>query len=186
MFGEKGELLADEQIDEIIENERFMMTKHIYHQGPLEDSLPILNGVLEQLMANDGEGLDELFDQLMYENSEDSEFFDRFPEGFLFRYDDASPEYATVAEYLEIGQFTDIVELGNGYYIIRRIPLNYDILPFEPEPSEFGEPVTLRTTAAQSIFDYVFEGWRESLELSFTPEYESINLAEIFTWRQQQ
>ena len=188
MFGKDLELLTDEQIDEFVNQEGFMLTKHIFRFVPThprsgsDDPKGFLEDILVQLDEYDGDDFDAFFDELMYEHSEDTGMFEQYPDGFLFLYDEMFEGYSRATDELEIGEYSDIVTADYGYYIIYRIPVTYDIIPEGHQWDLMQPDKTLREAVAQSMFDYTFDIWRESLPLTFTPEFESIELDEIFIW----
>ena len=79
---------------------------------------------------------------------------------------------------MEIGDFSGIVESIHGYHIIYRLPVNYDVVPISF--SMQGDYRTLRTVIAQGLFDSILAQWLDNLEISYTSEYESMDLALIF------
>jgi len=115
----------------------------------------------------------------MEEHSEDHGGMMSFPDGYLFQHEDMVPEFSDACADLEEGELSGIVETVYGYHVLLRIPIDFDAVPIAV--ANQGVSRTLRQLAAVGDFEGVREKWRESLNLEFSPEFNSIDLAKIFT-----
>ncbi|MCL2427084.1 MAG: hypothetical protein FWD05_12210 [Oscillospiraceae bacterium] len=180
LYGMEAELFPDESTTMFAEREGFMMAKHILR---LRDevgegtALGESEAILEQLNAYDGDDIIAYFDALMHIHSEDTGIFN-YPHGYLFQFPDMVVPFSQASAGLQVGQFSDIVVTDFGYHIILRIPINYDIIPIGQE--NLGQLFTLRQLAASEDLNSVLQGWRDELIIEFTPEFESIYIADIF------
>ena len=187
LYGDDAVDFPDEKISGFAEEHGFMMAMHILRlktedesADPLAEAEEILDELNKKLGSDDFE---EFFKELMNEKSEDYGGLMSYPTGYLFVKEDMVPEFSAATAALEIGQISDIVETTYGYHIILRLPIDYDIIP--SGLSREGITRTLRQVAAVGDFNNVQREWFEALNITFTPEYESINLAEIFNWQEE-
>jgi len=81
---------------------------------------------------------------------------------------------------IDINELSGIVETVNGYHIILRLPINFDLVPISAAMD--GDNRTLRHFAAFQLFEPVLLEWRGSLPILFTDEFESIDFATLFAW----
>ena len=183
-YGEDGELLSDEAAAEIVENEGYLMAKHILILRDEEDeenaALSEAEFILAQLESYIGSEFDWVFDEMMYSFSEDAGGMMSYPEGYLFQYGDMVNEFYEACVALEVGEISGIVETNYGYHIIYRLPINYDIIPYSN--AMYGDYRTLRVYAAAIHFDEVLFEWRDSLPVVQSAEYESIDIATLFAF----
>ena len=178
-FGEEGELMSDEDLEDYIRAEGYMMAKHILRMKTDDGENTALSeaeDILNSLENYDGDDFNEYFTEMMFTHSEDNLY--TFPNGYLFVFNDMVMSFSAACSALEPGELSGIVESEYGYHIIYRIPIDYNEIPL----SNFaqGNYSSLRRTAALSIFDSVMYGWLGGIELERTPELESIDLAAIF------
>lgn len=182
IFGKELELMTDKDVAEFIADDGFIMAKHIYlvkpEYGGGEDALEKIENILAELNAYRGEDFDAYFDELMNKYSEDTERLDNFPHGFLFQYGDLTQYFYEAASSLEINGLSGIVEGDEGYHIIYRIPLNYDVIPVANFLAE--DYRTLRMLVAYEKFGLLLNDWAETLDPEFTAELESIDISEMF------
>ena len=184
LYGLDGASFPDGDAAFIAERDGYMMAQHILRlltedddDTPLKES----EDILKQLNDYTGDDLISFFSDLMYSNSEDSGSF-AFPHGYLFQHWDMVPQFSDACEALEIGQYSGIVETSYGYHIILRLPINYDVVPISL--SNTGQDRTLRQIAVIENFEsVVIQGWRDELTVEYTPEYMSIDMSALFTWR---
>ena len=183
LYGEDFSDFPDERIEEYAEEEGYMMALHILRlkaededdETPLEE----IEEILTQLKARVGSAdFAEYFKELMEEHSEDHGGLISFPDGYLFQHGDMVEPFSNAAAELEEGALSDVVETVFGYHIIYKLSLDFDAVPiaFANDPI----PRTLRQLAALDDFEDIRQQWRDALNIEFTPEYNSIDLAVIF------
>ena len=186
VYGEQGSSFPDEGVTKYVADSdiEIMMAMQILRlkSDDEDDNTPRKEAedILSSLNASIGaDNFTEIFKAQMLEHSEDRDVITRFPDGFLFTNESMVPEFSEAAAALEIGEMSGIVETDYGYYIILRIPLDYDAHLLTTDGSSSG---TLRQIAASDDFDSTLAGWFDSLSksLEFTPEFDTIDLAEIF------
>ena len=184
LFGEDADLLPDEDVESFAEENGFMMAMHILiklEDGDFDDPLGEAENILAELNAQAGtDDFAEFFHELMHEVSEDLGGLMSYPDGYLFVHKDMVLEFSDTTAGLEIGELSGIVETSYGYHIILRIPLDYEAVPFELYRE--GIYRSLRQLAALDSIYSMLDSWRDSLDVSFSPEYNSIDLASIFKW----
>ncbi|MCL2462874.1 MAG: peptidylprolyl isomerase [Defluviitaleaceae bacterium] len=181
MYGEFGEKLPDEEVALLTANDEYAVAKHIMRLRDETDAAAPINAleiVLRQLRNYDGDDFGAFFNELMYEHSEDAGGLYDFPDGYLFRPGDMEPSFDEATRSLEIGEFSGIVESGDGYHIIYRLPVNYDIVPIVYY--RVNETDSLRALTAIGLLDEAMLGWKGTLSPVFTSEFESIDLSAIF------
>lgn|GEM_PF-721772 len=178
-YGEACELLSDEDVEEYIKDEGYMMAKHILRRKPDEGddtALKEIEDILSSLENYNGNDVGEYFDELMREHTEDN--LSMFPNGYLFVYSDMVSSFSEACSKLDAGQFSGIVESEFGYHIIYRLPIDYNEVPLSN--SSQGDYSSLRRIAAMGLFDSVMSGWADSLDVVSTAELDALDLSEIF------
>ena len=191
IYGENGELLADEEVALYTVHDGYLMAKHILRMKTDEEEDPALadaEEILERLESYDGDDFASFFDELMWELSEDSGALELFPNGYLFQYGDMVPEFYDACGALEIGAFSSIVETTYGYHIIYRLPIDFDDIPiyyfqqlmYGEISQEECESMKLRNIAALGMFDTELYGWMDDLVIEYTSAYESMDFSKIF------
>ena len=185
LYGDGGDLLDEEKIVEYAEDNEFMMAKHILIASEDNDSaLEETEDILEQLRGKiNDKDFSDFFDSMMEEFSEDPGKASS-PEGYLFQFNDMVPEFSEASVELEIGELSEIVKTDYGYHIILRIPVNFDSVPISAAFT--GDSRTLRQRATIDDFEKLMFEWHEELNPEFTREHESIDIATIFKWQEDQ
>jgi len=182
LFGQNAEFLSDEKVAEFTAGHGYLMAKHILRvktEDGDDTSRIEIEDILRQLGDYSGDDFESFFDELMFEHSEDPGALAMFPDGYLFQAGDMEDLFFEATLALEIGALSDIVETDFGYHIILRLPLNFDIVPIRS--LVMGDENTLRLVTAMSMFDAFLSEWRESISPVLTPEFESIDLAALFS-----
>jgi len=184
LYGDDGAGFPDEGVAEYALQNNYMQAKHILINREEDDEGSALSEI-EEIHKKLTERLDDedffdFFDALMREHSEDSGSLISFPDGYLFQPHDMVPSFSMACAELEVGQISDIVESDYGYHIILRLPIDYDAVPIGIASTGYDR--TLRQIAVIEDFELVLQGWQDSLNPEFTPEYLSIDLAAIFLW----
>ncbi len=188
LYGSSGEKLTEQQVQDFAEEYGFMTAKHILIQTtdaegePLDDAakaekLEQAEAIYAQLEGKSGEELEEAFDALMQENSEDTGLA-AFPDGYCFSSGEMVEAFETAAAALEPGQMSEIVESPFGYHIILREPLRAEdrVMRFDSA----GTPYTIRAVAAANLYDSQQMGWAENAETSWAPGFEDLDINDIF------
>jgi len=183
LYGEDAVLFPDESVEEYASENEYMMAMHILHLKDEDDEDKPLSEAEETLkLLNDYTGsanaFPDFFKELMNERSEDQGGLTSFPDGYLFQPSDMVEPFSEASAELEVGGLSDIVETVYGYHIILRLPLDYDATPISV--ANEGMSHSLRQLAALDDFHSIQEEWREALNIEFTPEYNSIDIAKIF------
>ena len=174
-------MVSDEECAEFAEDAEFLMAKHIllrYSEDGSDTALYDIEELLWQIITYNGSDFDAFFDELMLEYSDDQGGLMQYPHGYLFQEGDMVDSFYEACLSMQIGAFSGIVESMYGYHIIYRVPINYDVIPISF--SGQGDYGTLRAYVAQSLFDSVLSQWLDNLEISYTAEYESMDLAAVF------
>jgi len=181
LYGDEASAFPDESVAVHAAEGGFMMAMHILRlkiegdDTPFEESEEIL---AELDKHRDSDDLQDVFFALMNEHSEDYGGLSSSPNGYLFQFTDMVEPFSIATAALEVGQMSGIVETVYGYHIILRIPIDYDAIP--SSFSREGIMRTLRQAAALVDFDSLMQDWLAALNVEFTSEYRSIDLAEIF------
>ena len=181
IYGESAENLSDEEAALLTDGEGYAVAKHIMRKKDgTGDATPMreLEIVLRQLRNYDGDDFGAFFDELMYGHSEDEGGLFDFPDGYLFRPGDMEPAFDEACRALEIGEISGIVETGEGYHILYRLPVNYDIVPIVYY--RLDETDSLRVLAAMGLFEATLLGWKGDLSPTFTSDFESLDVSAIF------
>lgn len=132
--------MTEEDLDQFISDYGVYGAKHIllstrratedgsgYESFSDEEKAQVLKKAqeLRQQLSDAGDS-EELFDQLMNENSEDTRKEDgtlAYPDGYTLAYaGQMVPEFEQGALALEVGEISDPIETDYGYHIILRIP----------------------------------------------------------------
>jgi len=182
LYGQDAEFLSDEEAAEFTADHGYLMVKHILLMRTEDDTdTPriVLEDILNQLDNYDGDDFEGFFDELMFDNTEDSDGLSIFPDGYLFQFGDMEAPFYEAAAALEIGEISGIVESEHGYHIVLRIPINFDAVPISL--LSVGDFTSLRLLVAFDMFDATLSEWRENLSPIFTAEFESIDIAAIFS-----
>jgi len=182
LYGEDAGSFPDEKVSDFVVRNEYMMAKHILRLKTEDDEKPLKEAeeILKQLKkhVNDDDFL-EYFDELMQEKSEDPGS-EALPQGYLFQPHEMVVAFSEAAASLEFGELSGIVETEYGYHIILRLPVDYDDTPYSLASA--GQNNSLRQLAAIEDFDSILQGWRDELNIEFTAEYRTINVADIFAW----
>jgi hypothetical protein len=200
-YGEEGEKLSQQELDDYTALDGYLMAKHILRLKPdhEEHDLNVPEGeecplcaadtaialgeseaILEQLEGYEGDDFDKFFDELMIEWSEDGGVA-VYPDGYLFVEGDMMDEFYAATVALEIGAFSGIVETAYGFHIVHRIPINYDESPYGNAWQ--GDYSPLRYLVAMAMFDVAMGEWLEAIGSEFTPAYESLDMSSAFKIR---
>ena len=174
--------ITDEEIADLTANDGYIMIKHIYlnkHEyGGFQDASQLIEDILERVKTYNGEDFETFFDELIKMYSDDIQANELLSHGYLFRYGDVSQYFFEAAASLEINEFSGIIDSGEGYHIMYRIPINYDAIPFSFIAQ--NDHRSLRSLVAHSRFNVLHEEWFNMLKPEFTDEFYSIDIRELF------
>ena len=119
----------------------------------------------------------ELFDELMFEYSEDSGLA-IFPEGYTFTYDEMYDSFEEAAFALEEYEISDIVESEAGYHIIMRVPTHRDsVVNLDYETYTY---YTVLAYAATEVYSQKLRGWMDDCEVVWAEGFENLTAEQIF------
>ena len=177
-------LISDEFAADYVERNGYMMAMHILRMKDGDDddsSLQEIEAILAELNEHiDDDDFESIFQELMFEHSEDSGGVMSFPDGYLFLPHEMVTPFSEACYELEYGELSGIVESEFGYHIILRLPVDYDFVPFSLESAD--RHITIRQLAGFEDFETRMQEWRNSMDIEFTPEYHAIDIATIFAW----
>ena len=185
LYGPEFASVSDEFAADYVERNGYMMAMHILRMKDGDDdddtSLQEIEAVLAELNEHtDDDDFESIFQELMFVHSEDFGGVMSFPDGYLFLSHEMVTSFSEASSELEYGELSGIVESEFGYHIILRLPVDYDFVPYSLESA--GRNITLRQLAGFEDFEARLQEWRNSMDIEFTPEYNSIDIATIFAW----
>ena len=123
--------------------------------------------LLAQLKAvQDPAQLEETFDTLMKENSEDTGL-ETNPDGYAFTAGQMVSQFEDATRALEFGQVSDIVESDYGFHIILRL-----------DPAQAA---CLRSQWAQQELDKLVDQWVDEAEIEETEAFTNLDIEEFYT-----
>lgn len=188
LYGGAGEKLTEQEVLDFAEENGFMTAKHILIRTTDDEGEPLdeaakaeKRAVAEELYAGlkdkSGAELEEAFDALMQEKSEDTGLA-AFPDGYCFTSGEMLEAFETATAALEPGQMSWIVESDFGYHIILRLPLTPEdrVMKFDSD----GTPYTIRAMAAVNLYEARRLGWIENADVSWAPGFEDLEIKEMF------
>ena len=191
MYGENGANVSDEDCAEKTAEDGYIMAKHIliltsdeegneFSEDEKAAALARTENLLEILESCKEEDIYDKFDELMLNNSED-EGLSAYPDGYLFQEGDMEDGFYNAAAALKEGEFSGITETSNGYHIILRIPVNYDVVPiaYSAYASMGYGNLTLRYITADSMFQANINSWTERVEVTDTDGLDSLDIAAL-------
>lgn len=183
-FGEMGASLPDADALAYAGDAGYMHAKHILIRtiddggSPLSDeeieaARAKAEELLDRLKGLSGEELEEKFDALMKENSEDPGLVTA-PGGYYFMPGNFVQPFEDAVNALADGElYPEPVESVHGYHIILRLPLDIDA-------AMDYTGYTLRYIAASALFSNMSEEWFSSAEVEYTDKFASLDFNELF------
>ena len=183
-FGVMGEALPDEDVRSYANDAEYMHAKHILLSTlddagePVSDEekeavLAKAQEILSQLKGLSGAQLEEKFDALMLENSEDGGL-SYYPDGYYFLPGDMVQPFEDSVRSLAEGHLSpEPVESNFGYHIILRLPLDFDA-------GIDYSGYSLRYIAASALFDNMSREWFDTAEVEYTEAFTALDFNELF------
>ncbi len=189
MYGQDGADYSDKDTLAYAEDQGVLACKHILlmtvdastgenlDEEQIEEKKAKADELYEQLkeVQEDPEELEELFDQLMNENSEDTGLAAN-PDGYQFVPGVMVPIFETTTQDLEEYGLSEPVESDYGYHIILRLPVD----PDGSFTGSGGSGAPLRTTAAQEAFFADLQAVTDKADVVWEDGFEQVDIAEIF------
>lgn len=186
LYGENGDKLTEEEIADYGNDSGYLRVKHILFKTVDDESNALSDDeiaakkqlaeeTLEQLRAAGSSGeLEELFDQLMNENSEDNGLA-AYPDGYCFTGGDMVAEFMTASAALGEYELSEIVTSEFGYHIILRLPLRDVDVPINDGVN------SLRYLAATDMFNANVESWAAESSIVWADEFKDLVPSVIFS-----
>ena len=183
LFGENGETMTNEDVEDFIESNGYLYAKHILYlttdeagealdENAKAEKLAAAEAAVAQLKGLSGDALIEKFDEIMMAESEDSGLAS-YPDGYYFLPGEMVSEFEEGTKALEYNTVSDIIESAYGYHIILRLPIS-------PE-SEYSEGYNFRYLAASYAYDTMMGEAFEKAEIVYSDDFASLSLGDIFT-----
>lgn len=194
LYGENGEKLSEEKLQNYIEENGYMTSAHILFrtkedvkgengqttQEELSDSAKAekkaqAEKLCKELKAiKDDTQRKEKFFEYMKEYSEDPGK-ESFPNGYCFTEGTMVEEYTDTTKELKNYEVSDVVESDFGYHIIMRLPtVSSDV----DTANQYG--YTLGQMASSYDFDEEMKTWDVTDKAKFNSKYKSFDFTQFF------
>ena len=194
LYGENGEKLSEEKLQNYIEENGYMTSAHILFrtkedvkgengqttQEELSDSAKAekkaqAEKLCKELKAiKDDTQRKEKFFEYMKEYSEDPGK-ESFPNGYCFTEGTMVEEYTDTTKELKNYEVSDVVESDFGYHIIMRLPtVSSDV----DTANQYG--YTLGQMASSYDFDEEMKTWNVTDKAKFNSKYKSFDFTQFF------
>ena len=177
VYGENGSKVTDAQVEEVLDGEEWFMAKHLLiltEDRTQDEALELAEGLHAQIIAYDGDDLEAFFTDLVAQHGEDPGAVAR-PEGYIFTVYDMVAEFEQGTRDLDFGEVSEPVQTSYGYHIIYRLPVDYDATPTSWQNG------SLRISVAYELLQIDIENWQLEMEIVHSSNYESLDLAKIFS-----
>ncbi len=183
-FGVMGTGLPDEDALSYAQDSGYMHAKHILLRTVDDGGSPLSEAeieakraraeeLLDQLKGLAGGELEEKFDELMTENSEDGGLATA-PNGYYFLAGEMVQPFEESVLSLGDGEMSpELVESDFGYHIILRLPLEID------EEMDY-RGYTLRYLSAYALFENMSTEWFDSAEVEYTEKFAGLDFNTLF------
>ena len=146
-------------------SEKFYRTTHVYVPfnyggGTKEESRAKIEDIYSRLTSGEID-----FDRARFEGGTDHSLSE---DGYYFSEGYATLNYENASRALGVDQISEIIESGNAFYIIKRLPLDPQYI--------LSNIYTLRTQYVQTLFNNVLNEYKSKISVTFTKD---IDLATI-------
>ena len=187
-YGENGENCTDETVAAFAESNEYVRVKYLLLKTVDEDDMLLdekeIQKKRDEIFAlseeiTDAEDPVAKFEELYEQYNEDS-LADQYPNGYTRSLSSlSSSEVRTVLSELPENSISEPVETGFGYYILFRLPLDYDGVVEYDEKDQI--PYTLRYIAATEQFSNDIAEALASAEIHYSEELQALDLKQLFT-----
>lgn len=145
--------------------ENFYRTTHVYVPfnyggGSKEQSREKIEDIYSRLTSGEID-----FDRARFEGGTDHSLSD---DGYYFSEGYATLAYENASLALSEGEFSEIIESGGAFYIIKRLPLDTQYL--------MSNIYTLRTQYVQTLFNNLLNEYKKELSVSYLKELDLISI----------
>lgn len=183
-FGEMGANLPDADALSYAADSGYMHAKHILlctvddgGSSLSDDEVAAARAkaeeLLNQLKGLSGDELEDKFDELMLQYSEDGGLITA-PGGYYFVPGEMVQPFEDAVKALGDGEmFPELVESRFGYHIILRLPLDVD-------GAMDYNGYTLRYIAASALFSNMSDEWVDSAVVKYTDKFTSLDFNTLF------
>lgn len=186
-YGENGERCTDQEVAEFATANDYVRIQYLLLRTVDDDNMLLdekeiqkkktrIYELSEQITA--AEDSVAKFEELYAEYNEDN-VADNYPEGYTRSLSSLSrAEIREVLSTLPEGSISTPVETGYGYYILYRLPLDYDgIVEYDKKD---GSAYTLRYIAATNLFSNDIAEVLAGAEITYSEAFESLDLSQLF------
>lgn len=188
-YGQSAAEYPDELAVEYANDQGILAAKHILlltmdmatGKALDEDTIAEKKQTADELYAqlaavqDDPEALEELFDQLMQEHSEDTGLATN-PDGYVFGEGVMVSTFEDTTKALEEYGLSEPVESDYGYHIILRLPVDPDSVATDST----GQSLTVRMSAAQADFTARIMAAAEAAEVVWEDGFDTLDMGAIF------
>lgn len=192
LYGEDGADYPDEDVEKYAVDEGLMAAKHILlmtvdastgealSEEEAAEKKEDIDELYDQLsqVEDDPEALEELFDELMKERSEDTGLI-MYPDGYMFTEGGMVPEFEDTVKSLDEYGLSQPVQSDYGWHIILRLPVDLDGAIMDVN----GEASTVRLAAANQAYAALLAQTTEEAEVVWADGFEELDLGEVFGQR---
>ena len=190
MFGADGEKLSEDDLNDYVAQKGYMTAKHILlstadsSNQPLPDDvkaekLESAKRIIERLRKiEDPAELVREFDRYAGEYNEDPGVAS-YPNGYCFCTGQMDPAFEAGTAALQPYEVSpEPVESAYGYHVILRMPTTGDEAL---DVNADGTPYTLRSDAAQAIYEQLIRAWIDDAEIQWAEGFETLDVQALFT-----
>ncbi len=186
-YGNNGEYCTDEEVAEFAEENDYVRMQYLLLKTVDEDNMLLDEKTIAEKKTQISDLSDQIsaaedpaakFEELYAQYNEDSVAKD-YPNGYTRSLSSLShPEVREVLFSLPEGEISQPIETGYGYYILYRLPLDYDgIVEYDKKDHT---AYTLRYTAATQLFQETIAQKLADAEVVEDDRLKSLDLAQLF------
>lgn len=188
-YGESGEKYPDEDALAYADSLGIRAAKHILlltmdmstgqalSEEEIAEKKAKIDDIHSQLaaVADDPEALEELFDQLTADNTEDTGYT-AYPDGYTYVPGVMVSEFEGAVSALPEGGLSEVVETSYGYHVIMRVPVQPDAVVMDTS----GQSVNLRAAAADAAFGQELSAAMEKVDIQWADGFEDFDVGAVF------